>query len=135
MDVEPGPAWADALSKILRMGKNNPETNKILSKAKKDHEKRDKQDSDDDNNDDDSVNVDDDETETKQSKSISTCITKKLKPDPQRDALLENELKEAATRGVVHLFNAVKTVNSKSDKKKKKKKKKKMKIKKRRTIK
>lgn len=125
MDVEPGPGWADAVSKILKMGKNNPETNKILSKAKKDGEKRDKQDSDHDNNDDESI--EDVDGDSKKSKSISTCLTKKLKPDPQRDALLENELKEAATRGVVHLFNAVKTVNPKSDKKKKKKKKKKMK--------
>lgn len=110
MEVEPGEGWADAVSKILRMGTNNPEINKILSKAKKDH------DPDDSSTDDDDKHIE---------KKISTCLTERLKPDPQVDALLENALKSDATRGVVHLFNAVKTVNPKSDKKKKKRKKKK----------
>lgn len=113
MEVEPGPGWADALSKILRMGTKNPENNRILSKAK--IEKHgDSSDSDDSN----------DHIEIKR-KIESTCLTVRKKPDAQADALVENELKSDATRGVVHLFNAVKTVNPKSDKKKKTKKKKK----------
>lgn len=115
MEVEPGGGWADAVSKILRMGTNNPESNKILSKAKIDQDPEDSSAG--------SENSDtDDEPDDKK---ISTCLTTRLKPDPQADALLENALKSDATRGVVHLFNAVKTVNPKSDKKKKKKKKKK----------
>ena len=36
MESELGEGWADVVSKILRMGKNNPESNRILSKAKQD---------------------------------------------------------------------------------------------------
>lgn len=111
MEVEPGPGWADALSKILRMGTRNPESNRILSKAKKD------------------VQESDDEEE----KKVTLRLDLKVKPDAQKDALVENELKSIATRGVVHLFNAVKTVNPKSDKKRNSKKKKKRK-KKRKTF-
>lgn len=117
MEVEPGEGWADAVSKILRMGKNNPESNKILSKAKKDHDLHDSS-AESENSD-----TDDEPVE----KRISACLTTRLKPDAQADALLENALKSDATRGVVHLFNAVKTVNPKSDKKKKKRKKRKRK--------
>lgn len=127
MDVEPGESWADAVSKILRMGTNNPESNRILSKAVRDKDNQ--SDSDDDQPE---GNREEEQRISKQSRLL-TCLTKKLKPDPQRDALLENELKEAATRGVVHLFNAVKTVNPKSDKKKKKRKKKTKKIKKKKS--
>lgn len=125
MDVEPGEGWADSVSKILRMGTNNPESNRILSKAKRDQHEAPHSDQSDqsDNENDDEIEKDD-----KKAKSIDEkCSTKRLKPDAQPDALLENELKEIATRGVVHLFNAVKTVNPKSDKKMKKKKKKKKK--------
>lgn len=121
MEVEPGCGWADAVSKILRMGTNNPESNRILSKAIKDH-----------HNDSDSENSDADEEPS--SKPKVTCSTIRLKPDPQSDALVENELKSDATRGVVHLFNAVKTVNPKTDKKRKKKKKKKKKVTKKRKM-
>lgn len=120
MEVELGSGWADAVSKILRMGKVNPESNKILSKAKKDT-----RDSDDDGNE--SSDDDEQNESTKSSANRRNPLSIRLKPDPQKDALLENQLKEAATRGVVHLFNAVKTVNPKSDKKRKKKKKKKKK--------
>lgn len=120
MEVEPGAGWADALSKILRMGTKNPAGNRILSKAKL--EKHDESSESEDDNSEDQVEV--------KRKSETTCLTLRLKPEPQADALVENELKSDATRGVVHLFNAVKTVNPKSDKKKKKKKKKKGKIKK-----
>lgn len=115
MDVEPGQGWADAVSKILRMGKNNPESNRILSKAKRDrHSEADASDSD-----------QSDSEYTVNDRKERLCSTKRLKPDPQANALLENELKSIATRGVVHLFNAVKTVNPATDKKKKKKKKRK----------
>lgn len=114
MEVEPGGGWADAVSKILRMGTNNPESNRILSKAKKDHHE------------DSSGSEQSDNEETAKEKPRSTCSTLRLKPDPQVDALVENVLKSDATRGVVHLFNAVKTVNPKSDKKRKKKKKKRL---------
>lgn len=116
MEVELGEGWADAVSKILRMGKRNPESNRILSKAKK--EDHDDKSSSDDNSD------TDEEPKRKPNVLYNTYRTK---PDHQKDALLENELKNIATRGVVHLFNAVKTVNPKSDKKRKKKKKKKRK--------
>ena len=114
MEVEPGEGWADVVSKILRMGTNNPESNRILSKAKKEHH------SDDEDN-----SASGSDNEESQKKSNTLYATSRLRPQPQSDALVENELKSIATRGVVHLFNAVKTVNPKSDKKKKKKKKKK----------
>ena len=112
MDSGPGEGWADAVSKILSMGKNNPKTNRILSKAKRDEGEE---------------SSSDHEDQSKTSK-----ISCRLMPQAQPDALVENELRSIATRGVVHLFNAVKTVNSKSDKKRKKKKKKKRKLKTRR---
>lgn len=121
MDTEPGEGWADAVSKILRMGTNNPESNRILSKAKTDdHVSIQPADSDE-------SDAEEDAVEEKKLKTKAICGTIRLKPIPQSDALLENELKNDATRGVVHLFNAVKTVNPKSDKKRKKKKKKKLK--------
>lgn len=107
MEVEPGEGWADAVSKILRTGTNNPDIG-VLTKALLNE------------------NSDDSDEEPKQ-RIKPRCGTTRLKPDPQADALVENELKSDATRGVVHLFNAVKTVNPKSDKSKKKKKKKKKK--------
>lgn len=113
MEVEPGEGWADAVSKILRMGKNNPDSNRILSKAKRNRRE------------DESETDQSDEEEISKHKSKSSLNLIRLKPNPQADALVENDLKNDATRGVVHLFNAVKTVNPKSDKKKKKKKKKK----------
>lgn len=116
MDTAPGEGWADAVSKILRMGKNNPESNRILSKAKRDNQ-GDSSGSE--------ANDSDDEGDLKTPKATTNYKTFRLKPQPQPDALVENELKSIATRGVVHLFNAVKTVNPKSDKKRKKKKKKK----------
>lgn len=117
MDTNLGEGWADAVSKILRMGKKNPESNQILSKAKKDQSQSDGDSHSDDSEDDDRP----------KHRSKDNYNTVKLKPEPQADALLEKELKSIATRGVVHLFNAVKTVNPKSDKRKKKKKKKKTK--------
>lgn len=118
MESEPGGGWADAVDKILRMGKVNPESNKILSKAKRDGDRNEDNDS--------GSEADMSETaSTVNLKSDVNYLTKRRKLDPTADALLENELKTFATRGVVHLFNAVKTVNPKSDKKKKKKKKKK----------
>lgn len=118
MEAEPGEGWADVVSKILRMGTNNPESNRILSKAKKEQQ------SDEGSRSEDSG---DEGGELEQKSKLEDYNTFKLKPNPQSDALLENELKSVATRGVVHLFNAVKTVNPRSDKKKKKKKKKKTK--------
>lgn len=118
MDGEPGPSWADSVSKILRMGKVKPESNKVLSKGKREH-----------------YSSDEDEERPSKIIKLNTCLTKRLKPDVQKDALLEKELNQSATRGVVHLFNAVKTVNPKSDKKIAKKKKKKRKLKKGRKMK
>lgn len=121
MEVEPGEGWSDAVSKILRMGTNNPESNRFLSKAKmEDHS---------DNSDSEAVNSDaaadeDDKNSMKEKSKHPEYSTVRLKPKPQPDALQDNDLKAIATRGVVHLFNAVKTVNPKSDKKRKKKKKK-----------
>ena len=112
--MEIGEGWGDAVSKILRMGTNNPETNQILSKAKKEPSESDR--------DSDSDTVDNSlDRRLIKNKNYATL---RMKPVPQTDALLENDLKAIATRGVVHLFNAVKTVNPKSDKKRKKKKKK-----------
>lgn len=116
MDAEPGEGWADAVSKILRMGKNNPESNRILSKAKREDQ------SDDSDGGSGASDVEDDD-DSKTAKLKEDYTTFRLKPQAQPDALKENELKSIATRGVVHLFNAVKTVNPKSDKKRKKKKK------------
>lgn len=104
MELELGQGWADVVSKILRMGTHNPENNRILSKAKKDQYN------------------DESSNDEAPKKDNSLYSTRRLKPNPQADALLENELKNIATRGVVHLFNAVKTVNPKADKKRKKKK-------------
>jgi hypothetical protein len=108
MAIAAGQGWADAVSKILRMGKNNPESNGILSKAKRDHH-----------------DSSESETEDQVDSKTSNYATFRLKPQVQSDALKENELKAIATTGVVHVFNAVRTINPKSDKKRKKKKKKK----------
>lgn len=117
MDVEPGEGWSDAVSKILRMGKNNPESNRILSKAKK-------EDHSDNSHSEGSDSDEESEERIEKAKATIEYNTFRLKPMPQPDALVENDLKSIATRGVVHLFNAVKTVNPKSDKRRKKKKKK-----------
>lgn len=116
VDVEPGEGWSDAVSKILRMGTNNPESNRILSKAKIENH------SDDSNADESDSSIKDNNATSKVNSKYTTI---RLKPRAQPDAMLDNDLKAIATRGVVHLFNAVKTVNPKSDKRKKKKKKKK----------
>uniref|UniRef100_A0A6G1SKK4 RRP15-like protein n=1 Tax=Aceria tosichella TaxID=561515 RepID=A0A6G1SKK4_9ACAR len=105
MDTAFGEGWADAVSKILSIGKHNQAIT-ILSKAKKDA-------------------AIEEQTEDRLHKPGKTSC--RLLPQAQPDALVENELRSIATRGVVHLFNAVKAVNSKSDKKRKKKKKKKRK--------
>jgi len=115
METEPGEGWADAVSKILSIGKHSNKGH-ILAKAKREK----------------NPESDDDESILHQRQKRSNdpsdnpdYLTKRLKPHAQEDALVENELKAVATRGVVHLFNVVKTVNPRSDKKKKKKKKKK----------
>ena len=115
MEAEPGEGWADAVSKILSIGKHSNKGH-ILAKAKIDQLE---------NSDDDESTIHPRRKSDLDSLPLSDYLTRRLKPHPQEDALLENELKSVATRGVVHLFNVVKTVNPKSDKKKKKKKKKK----------
>lgn len=100
--IEPGPGWADAVSKILHEGKKA-----ILSRAIK--EKTDDQ---------------EEEIEPQTKKP-------KVDPIVKCSNVIENELKSIATAGIVQLFNVFKTVNKKADKKKKKKKKKKKHMKKR----
>lgn len=121
MDSEPGPGWADAVSKILKMGTMKPKKNKILSKAKIDLDR-----SKDKNTGEPSQTT---KTKKKTKKERPEFLTKRLKADADHLSSLEKDLKAIATGGVVQLFNAVRAVNpnvDKSGKKKKKKKKRKM---------
>lgn len=105
--IEPGPGWADAVSKILHEGKK-----KILSRAIK------------------AKLVENDEAEGGETSSTIEHESKKAKIDPLKKCNhadpIENDLKSIATAGIIQLFNVFKTVNKKSDKKKKRKKKNKL---------
>jgi len=92
-----GEGWADAMAKVLNIGKNS-KSNKplLLSKAKKD------------------VNeIKDSETKSTEKASVRRAKKKELaemgrqKPDIVKDRLKEKRLAKMATRGVVQLFNAV----------------------------
>jgi len=111
IDEEEGNAgWADAMAKVLAMGKNSDKTVSLLSKAKKDNVKKKtvstgvKNDSEDD----------DHEQEVKTLEPLAIRKAKKREIDSigrkipnvlERNA--ERALTKIATRGVVQLFNAV----------------------------
>lgn len=90
MDTAFGEGWADAVSKILSIGKHNQAIT-ILSKAKKDA-------------------AIEEQTEDRLHKPGKTSC--RLVPQAQPDALVENELRSIATRGVVHLLSAVKAAHN-----------------------
>ncbi len=98
--------WADAMAKVLSIGKSSAETKKplLLSKAKKD------------------VKVDE-ESKKKERLAVRKALKRerddigRLKPNVVRDRAKERRLAKLATAGVVQLFNAVrdqqKTIKSK----------------------
>jgi len=97
-DKNEGAGWADAMSKVLNIGKNAKDKDKplLLSKAKLD------------------VNeIIDPEKRSLEKASVRRAKKKVLaemgrtKPDIVKDKLKEKRLSKMATRGVVQLFNAV----------------------------
>jgi len=102
--------WADAMSKVLAIGKNSDKTVSVLSKAKKDNvkQKKTKQNKE---------NASDEESDEVEEKVLEPLAVRKARkkeldsigrtrPDIlQRNA--EKALTRVATRGVVQLFNAV----------------------------
>jgi len=106
--------WADAMAKVLNMGKNSDKPVSVLSKAKKDNavvkkvEPSQKLDGD-------SSSSDGETTEEVPHVPVSVRRAKKreidsvcrVKPDITGDRSREKVLVKIATRGVVQLFNAV----------------------------
>lgn len=100
-DDEGKSGWADAMAKVLSIGKESDNKNLLLSKAKKDRE------------------IKAMDTKTKEGKdnveraAIRLARKKEVeakgrsKPDPVMDRYNEKNLSRIATRGVVQLFNAV----------------------------
>jgi len=93
-----GTGWADAMAKVLNIGKNSKTPNKplLLSKAKKD------------------VNeIKESESKSGEKPSVRRAKKKEIaemgrkKPDIVKDRIKEKRLAKLATRGVVQLFNAV----------------------------
>ena len=101
----PGSGWADAMAKVLNIGKNtqNPDKPMLLSKAKKDADIENFQ-----------LNNSEDQ-KPKRTERPSVLRAKKhelenvarKKPDIVKDRSKEKKLAKLATRGVVQLFNAV----------------------------
>jgi len=96
-DKNAGVGWADAMAKVLNIGKNSKSDKPLLlSKAKKD------------------VNeVKDSESKSGEKPSVRRAKKKEIaemgrkKPDIVKDRIKEKRLSKMATRGVVQLFNAV----------------------------
>jgi len=97
-DKNAGVGWADAIAKVLNIGKNSktPDKTLLLSKAKKD------------------VNeVKENESKSGEKPSVRRAKKKEIaemgrkKPDIVKDRIKEKRLSKMATRGVVQLFNAV----------------------------
>jgi len=96
-DKNAGVGWADAMAKVLNIGKNSKSDKPLLlSKAKKD------------------VNeVKDSESKSGEKPSVRRAKKKEIaemgrkKPDIVKDRIKEKRLAKMATRGVVQLFNAV----------------------------
>ena len=114
--TEGNTGWADAMSKVLNMGKNSDKPVSILSKAKKDNVKRkkvEKKEGENKENEGESDSLEEEEQEephipvsvrrAKKREIDSVCC---VKPDVLQRAR-ERALVKVATRGVVQLFNAV----------------------------
>jgi len=109
-DEEGNAGWADAMAKVLAMGKNSDKPVSVLSKAKKDNVNKKKQSEDKEQDDsEDEENVTEKKFEPlavrkakkKQVDSIGRSIPNVL------DRNSEKVLSRIATKGVVQLFNAV----------------------------
>ena len=109
-DQEGNVGWADAMAKVLAMGKNSDKPVSILSKAKKDNVKRKKVPGD--KKDGDSSNEDQDEEQKLEPLAVRKAKKKEIDsigrsfPNVlERNA--EKTLSKIATRGVVTFFNTV----------------------------
>lgn len=97
-DEDKGSGWADAMAKVLNIGKNT-ESNKplLLSKAKKDRKEV----------------IAEEDNKPREKASVRRQKKKELaekgrtRPDIVKDRMKEKRLVRTATRGVVQLFNAV----------------------------
>ncbi len=116
--MEGNSGWADAMNKVLAMGKNTDKPVSVLSKAKKDNVKKEKKKESEDGKgkeggENSSDSNDEEEAEephipvsvrrAKKREIDSVC---RVKPDITKRAV-EKTLSKIATRGVVQLFNAV----------------------------
>ena len=112
-DDEGNTGWADAMAKVLAMGKNSDKPVSVLSKAKKDNERKRKvpsekktgEDSDSDQEEEDHVRNLEPLAVRKARKRELDSIGRKMPNVLERNA--EKALARIATRGVVQLFNAV----------------------------
>ena len=116
--MEGNSGWADAMNKVLAMGKNTDKPVSVLSKAKKDNvKKKKKKESEDgkekeggenssDSNDEEEAEEPHIPVSVRRAKKREIDSVCRVKPDITKRAL-EKTLSKIATRGVVQLFNAV----------------------------
>ena len=116
--MEGNSGWADAMNKVLAMGKNTDKPVSVLSKAKKDNvKKKKKKESEDgkeneggenssDSNDEEEAEEPHIPVSVRRAKKREIDSVCRVKPDITKRAL-EKTLSKMATRGVVQLFNAV----------------------------
>ncbi len=101
--------WADAMAKVLGMGKGSADSNKplLLSKAKKDHETFRKAKAGDAEESSEGGAKSQLSAAAKREKKRELEMLCRSKPDVVKDRARERRLAKLATRGVVQLFNAV----------------------------
>merc|ERR1712241_804647 len=106
--------WADAMAKVLAMGKRSDKPVSVLSKAKKDNVKRSKPSTDSNEKTDAASDSDEEEVPEKKVEPLAVRKAKKKELDSIGRSLpsvldrnAEKALSRTATRGVVQLFNAV----------------------------
>ena len=106
--------WADAMAKVLAMGKRSDKPVSVLSKAKKDNVKRSKPATDSNEKTDGASDSDEEEVPEKKLEPLAVRKAKKKELDSIGRSLpnvldrnAEKALSRTATRGVVQLFNAV----------------------------
>ena len=116
--MEGNSGWADAMNKVLAMGKNTDKPVSVLSKAKKDNvKKKKKKESEDgkekeggenssDSNDEEEAEEPHIPVSVRRAKKREIDSVCRVKPDITKRAV-EKTLSKIATRGVVQLFNAV----------------------------
>jgi len=111
-DEEGNTGWADAMAKVLAMGKNSDKPVSVLSKAKKDNEKKRKVPTEKKPGDESSS--DEEESQERHLEPLAVRKARKREIDSigrKMPNVLERNVEKAlartATRGVVQLFNAV----------------------------